>query len=108
MKLFRLSMAILLSGFLIGCGNNNINSPRDTIKEKTEEEIVVEKDEKQIQTQVEEKSELVKSEILDSSVENNPPETNYLPSFEGQTRVNGVKTMTEYSFKEFAKGFNEP
>lgn len=108
MKLFRLSMAILLSGFLIGCGNNNINSPRDTIKEKTEEEIVVEKDEKQIETQVEEKSELVKSEILDSSVENNPPETNYLPSFEGQTRVNGVKTMTEYSFKEFAKGFNEP
>lgn len=31
-----------------------------------------------------------------SPVETNPPNTNYKPAFEGQTRINGIKTTTSY------------
>ena len=49
--------------------------------------------------------------IEDSSlppVETNAPNTNYQPAFEGQTRVSGVKTETEYEISEFATGLSNP
>ncbi|MAY83850.1 MAG: glucose dehydrogenase [Flavobacteriales bacterium] len=41
-------------------------------------------------------------------VETNPPNTNYQPAFEGQTRVGGVETQTQISITEFASGLNNP
>ena len=41
-------------------------------------------------------------------VETNPPNTDYEPAFEGQTRVAGVKTKTEYTVTEFASGLSKP
>lgn len=108
MKIFRLLLATLLSIFLIGCGNTGVNSPSDANREETNEEIIVENNKKEIDIQVVEENESIKSESLNFPVETNPPETNYLPRFEGQTRVNGLKTVTEYSFQEFAKGLNSP
>lgn len=41
-------------------------------------------------------------------VETNPPNADYQPAFEGQTRINGVVTETEYSVGVFAEGLNSP
>ncbi|WPP49147.1 PQQ-dependent sugar dehydrogenase [Catalinimonas niigatensis] len=39
-------------------------------------------------------------------VETNPPNADYQPAFEGQTRINGVTTETEYTAGIFAEGLN--
>ena len=41
-------------------------------------------------------------------VETDPPNTDYEPAFEGQTRVPGVITKTDYSVTEFAIGLSRP
>ncbi len=41
-------------------------------------------------------------------VETNAPNTSYQPAFEGQTRISGVETETEYEISEFATGLNNP
>lgn len=41
-------------------------------------------------------------------VETNPSNTDYEPAFEGQTRVAGVKTKTNYQVTEFASGLSSP
>ncbi len=41
-------------------------------------------------------------------VETNPPNTDYKPAFEGQTRVPGIKTKTDYTVTEFASGLSSP
>ena len=39
-------------------------------------------------------------------VETNAPNTSYQPAFEGQTRVSGVETETEYEISEFVSGLS--
>jgi glucose/arabinose dehydrogenase len=41
-------------------------------------------------------------------VETGPPNSDYEPAFEGQTRVPGAVTQTEYSVTEFAQGLSNP
>ncbi|MFA6359799.1 MAG: PQQ-dependent sugar dehydrogenase [Dysgonamonadaceae bacterium] len=41
-------------------------------------------------------------------VETEKPNTNYKPAFEGQTRINGVKTTTPYEVKIIAEGLSKP
>ena len=41
-------------------------------------------------------------------VETNAPNTSYQPAFQGQTRIAGVETDTEYEISEFATGLNNP
>jgi len=41
-------------------------------------------------------------------VETNPPNTNYQPAFEGQSRVGGTETETQYSVGVFAQGLDNP
>ena len=41
-------------------------------------------------------------------VETNPPNADYEPAFEGQTRIQGVTTEAEYTFSVFASGFTSP
>ena len=41
-------------------------------------------------------------------VETEAPNTNYKPAFDGQTRVNGVKTKTPYEVKIIAEGLSNP
>ena len=43
-----------------------------------------------------------------SPVETNSPNADYQPAFEGQTRINGVVTETEYNVEEFASGIINP
>ena len=41
-------------------------------------------------------------------VETNAPNVDYKPAFEGQTRVNGVKTTTPYKIDKIAEGLGRP
>lgn len=41
-------------------------------------------------------------------VETQPANTNYIPAFEGQTRIGGVKTTTPYEVKIIAEGLSKP
>jgi glucose/arabinose dehydrogenase len=41
-------------------------------------------------------------------VETQPPNTNYAPALEGQTRIGGVKTTTPYEVKIIAEGLSKP
>lgn len=41
-------------------------------------------------------------------VETEKPNANYKPAFEGQTRINGVKTTTPYEVKVIAEGLSRP
>ena len=41
-------------------------------------------------------------------VETEPPNAEYKPAFEGQTRINGVKTETPYEVKIIAQGLSNP
>lgn len=41
-------------------------------------------------------------------VETEKPNANYKPAFEGQTRINGVKTITPYEVKIIAQGLSNP
>ncbi|NGM61821.1 PQQ-dependent sugar dehydrogenase [Sphingobacterium sp. SGG-5] len=41
-------------------------------------------------------------------VEKDKPNTDYQPAFEGQTRINGVKTQTAYTAKVIAEGLKSP
>jgi glucose/arabinose dehydrogenase len=41
-------------------------------------------------------------------VETNPPNANYKPAFEGQTRINSVKTVTPYTFKIITAALTNP
>ena len=42
------------------------------------------------------------------AVETEPPNAEYKPAFEGQTRINGVKTETPYEVKIIAQGLSNP
>ncbi|UII26331.1 PQQ-dependent sugar dehydrogenase [Fulvivirga maritima] len=48
------------------------------------------------------------TDSLLAPVETLPPNTDYEPAFEGQTRINGVATETEYQVTEFATGLSNP
>ena len=41
-------------------------------------------------------------------VETSEPNTDYKPAFEGQTRIKGAKTETQYEIKVIAEGLNKP
>ncbi|MGV8963004.1 MAG: PQQ-dependent sugar dehydrogenase [Candidatus Saccharimonadaceae bacterium] len=41
-------------------------------------------------------------------VETQQPNTKYIPAFEGQTRINGVKTKTQFEVKIIAQGLSNP
>ncbi len=41
-------------------------------------------------------------------VETQPANTNYIPAFEGQTRIGGLKTTTPYEVKIIAEGLSKP
>lgn len=41
-------------------------------------------------------------------VENREPNTNYKPAFDGQTRIEGVKTKTPYEIRVIAENLNKP
>ena len=41
-------------------------------------------------------------------VETEAPNADYKPAFEGQTRINGVKTKTPYEMKVIAQGLSNP
>lgn len=41
-------------------------------------------------------------------VETNSPNTNFSPSFEGQTRISGIKTTSEYSVSVVSESLNSP
>src|SRR5688500_1550120 len=41
-------------------------------------------------------------------VETSPPNTNYSPAFEGQTRINGVRTSTAYQVSIITSALNAP
>ncbi|MCW3786625.1 PQQ-dependent sugar dehydrogenase [Plebeiibacterium sediminum] len=41
-------------------------------------------------------------------VETNNPNSVYVPAFEGQTRINGVKTQSEYNISVIATGLSKP
>lgn len=43
-----------------------------------------------------------------SPVETNPPNTNYKPAFEGQTRINGVQTKTSYKATVVTSSLENP
>ena len=48
------------------------------------------------------------SDSIYSPVETQAPNADYKPAFEGQTRINGVKTSTPYEVKVIAVGFSNP
>lgn len=48
------------------------------------------------------------SPVNPSSVETNPPNSNYRPAFTGQTRVNAVRTTTAYSNRVLTTGLTSP
>ena len=48
------------------------------------------------------------STVVLPPVETEPPNADYKPAFEGQTRINGVKTETPYEVKLIARGLSNP
>ncbi len=49
-----------------------------------------------------------KTDSIYPPVETQAPNADYKPSFEGQTRINGVKTTTPYEAKVIAEGLSSP
>lgn len=48
------------------------------------------------------------TDSISAPVETNAPNADYQPAFEGQTRISGVTTETEYTVETFADGLNNP
>lgn len=110
-----LMIAIML--VIVACGNSGSESteakeqegPKEVIEESTQESI--QEAESEVDTEVDapvEDNSMIISEQLSEPVETNPPNTDFTPAFEGQTRVNGVKTVTEYKVEKIASGLNSP
>lgn len=68
------------------------------IDEDKNEEIVIPIIEEETQKEI----------VYTSPVETNPPNTDFKPFFDGQTRISGVITQEEYSTKVFSEGLNSP
>ncbi len=64
-------------------------------------------DPKDVDDNTETITEEIPEEVL-PPVETNSPNSDYSPAFEGQTRINGVQTKTEYSITIIASGLNRP
>lgn len=65
-------------------------------------------EEENIEEEVEEIVEEVKEIIFYPPVENNPANTDFTPFFDGQTRISGIKTETEYSITFLSEGLESP
>ena len=104
MKRLKGIMLILMLAFLFtACGSE---AAKEVVATKKVEETV--KEVEVIEDKVVEEVETVKSEVLNTPVETSSPETNYQPAFDGQTRVNGVKTVTSYNVDKIASGLRSP
>lgn len=108
-KWIKLLLIVILGISLIACesGTTPVEESIDTSLETTnvdevEEEIEIEEEIPEDETG------LVVSEQLDDPVESNPSEADFEPAFENQTRVNGVRTVTEYSVEKIAEGLDSP
>ncbi len=64
-------------------------------------------DPKDVDDNTETITEEIPEEVL-PPVETNSPNSDYSPAFDGQTRINGVQTKTEYSITIIASGLNRP
>lgn len=112
-RLGMLIVIILLTATATACSSNSSNESQVVEAEKDVEVVTdmeettenVEETEGEIMVSEEP---LTESEKLDAPVETNPKETSYEPAFEGQTRVNGVRTVSEYSTSEIATGLDSP
>lgn len=112
-KWIKILLLMILVICLVACESETTpkkESP-DTSLETTNVEEDIESEEEIIETEEEtpeDETELVVSEQLDNPVETNPPEADFEPAFENQTRVNGVRTVTEYSVEKIAEGLDSP
>lgn len=86
---------LFLSMFLFAC-SPSIQEPIDD-DDDIEEPIIEEPDEPKIP-----------DIVFVDPVETNSPNTSYLPAFEGQTRISGVKTTISYTFTVLTPALNEP
>lgn len=97
MKKLRILLLIILAvAFITACSKETVNETTVTEKENKE----TNKDNS--------KSSINESEILDAPVENRSTETDYLPAFPEQTRVNAVKTRFKYNSSKITSGLDSP
>ena len=112
-KWIKILLLMILVICLVACESETTpkkESPGTSL-ETTNVEEDIESEEEIIETEEEtpeDEIELVVSEQLDDPVETNPSEADFEPAFENQTRVNGVRTVTEYSVEKIAEGLDSP